>query len=274
MIIRKFCSLTVTLLLAASCIAVAAPATETHVWIFAGLPGDDEHHADFVKTLAALKATFTTQFGIPAEQLTLYYGPKDAGYAGPATRENILGACQQISAITHQSPQAQHWIVFIGHAHAIKGGAQLNLPGPDLNSIDLAKAFSTCAPAAALTFYFTHTASAPFLRPLAAPGRMIITATAPGNIENETEFPAALAEALEASGTDANKDGKIDVFEVFQATRERVLRRYKRESLIIREVALLDGDGDGRGTQRPAEQDAKPAATRSFTLTTSGKGIE
>ncbi len=270
----KIYSLTFSLLLAASHTVVAGPVTDTHVWIFAGLPGDDEHHADFVKTLAALKATFTTQLGIPAERLTLYYGPKDAGYAGPANRENILAACQQISAITHQSPLAQHWIIFIGHAHAIKGGAQLNLPGPDLNSIDLAKAFSTCAPAAALTLYFTHTASAPFLRPLAAPGRMIITATAPGNIENETEFPAALAEALEALGTDANKDGKIDVFEIFQATRERVLRRYNREKLIIREVALLDGDGDGRGTQRPAEQDAKPAATRSLTLTTSGKGIE
>lgn len=262
------------LLLGAFTCTPSVSAAEQRVWIFTGVPGDAEHHADFEKTLGSLKSGFTTRLGVSPEDITIYYGPKTAGYAGEATRENMLAALSNIAAITRESPRTAHWIVFIGHAHAIRGGAQLNLPGPDLNSIDLTTSLAECNPEAPLTLVFTHTASAPFLRPLAAPGRVIITATAPGGIENETEFPSAMAEAIHDPAADANKDGNLDATEIFLATRERVLGRYKAESLIVREAALLDGDGDGRGTQRPAEADATGAARRSFILTSEAKGLE
>ncbi|RYD17547.1 MAG: hypothetical protein EOP88_26010 [Verrucomicrobiaceae bacterium] len=251
-----------------------ASAADDRIWIFTGLPGDEEHHKDFEKTLGSLKSAFTTRLGIPAEKCTIYYGPTSAGYAGETTRENVMAAFKEIASMTKSSPQTAHWIIFIGHAHGIRGGAQLNLPGPDVNSIDISTTLADCNPAAQLNFLFTHTASAPFLRPLAAPGRVIITATAPGGMENETEFPAALADTLNDRASDANKDGKLDLNEIFLATRERVLGRYNKEKLIVREAALLDGDGDGRGTQRPAEIDATGAARRFLTLTTEGKGIE
>lgn len=249
-------------------------AADDRIWIFTGLPGDEEHHTDFEKTLGSLKSALTTRLGVPAEKCAIYYGPKSAGYAGETTRGNVLAAFKEIAALTKNSPQTGHWIIFIGHAHSIRGGAQLNLPGPDVNSIELATALGECDPAAPLNLLFTHTASAPFLRPLAAPGRVIITATAPGGMENETEFPASLADTLNDRAADADKDGKLDLNEIFLATRERVLGRYNAEKLIVREAALLDGDGDGRGTQRPAEIDATGAAKRFLTLTTEGKGLE
>lgn len=254
--------------------ASGAAADDSRVWIFTGLPGDEEHHAAFEKTLGSLKTAFTTRLGIAPGQLAIYYGPKAAGYAGESSRENVMAAIKEIATISHESPQTAHWIIFIGHAHGIRGGAQLNLPGPDLNSIDLAAALETCNPATPLNLVFTHTASAPFLRPLGAPGRVIITATAPADIENETEFPSAFAEALNAPASDANKDDKLDATEIFMATRELVLGRYKKEQLIVREAALLDGDGDGKGTQRPAEIDGTAAAKHFFTLSTAGKGLE
>lgn len=251
-----------------------ATAADDRVWIFTGLPGDEEHHTDFGKTLGSLKTGFTQRLGVSPENIAVYYGPKSAGYSGEASRENVLGAIKEIAAISKQSPSTAHWIMFIGHANGIRGGAQVNLPGSDLNSMDLAVALAECNEAAPLTLVFTHTASAPFLRPLGAPGRVIITATAPGGMENETEFPASLAESLNDRKSDANKDGKLDATEIFLATRERVLKRYQAENLIVRESALLDGDGDGRGTQRPAEIDATSAAKHSFTLTTEGKDLE
>lgn len=244
------------------------------VWIFTGLPGDQEHHVDFEKTLGLLRKGFTERLGVAPGDIEIFYGPKSAGYAGEATRENVLSAVKEIVEITKQSPTTAQWIIFMGHANGIRGGAQVNLPGPDLNSMDLAAALTDANPAAPLTFIFTHTASAPFLRPLAAQGRVIITATAPGGMENETEFPGSLAEALNDRAADANKDGKLDATEIFLATRERVLKRYQSEKLIVREAALLDGDGDGRGTQRPAEIDATGAAKHFFTLTTEGKDLE
>jgi len=254
--------------------SLPAHAGDERVWIFTGIPGDEEHHTDFEKTLGTLKSGFISKLGVKPENLAIYYGPKSAGYDGEATREHVLEAIKRIVAITHESPRTAHWIVFIGHANGIRGGAQLNLPGPDLNSMDLAAALAGCEPGAPLNLIFTHTASAPFLRPLSSPGRVILTATAPGGMENETEFPAALAEAIGEPSVDANKDGKLDAKELFQATRERVLNRYNAEKLIVREAALLDGDGDGRGTQRPAEADAVGATTHFFTLTTAGKGVE
>jgi hypothetical protein len=251
-----------------------AAADDTRVWIFTGLPGDEEHHADFEKTLGTLKSGFTTRLGVLPEHLTIFYGPKSAGYAGETTRDAVLDALNQISAISKASPDTAQWVLFIGHANGIRGGAQINLPGPDLNSMDLAVALADCNPAAPLTLLFTHTASAPFLRPLAMAGRVIITATAPGGMENETEFPAALAEVLHDPKADANNDGKLDATEIFRAARERVLGRYQKENLIVREAALLDGDGDGRGTQRPAEMDAEAASKRFFTLTSEGQEIQ
>lgn len=249
-------------------------AGDERVWIFAGLPGDEEHHAEFEKTLGSLEKSFVNRLGVKPENLAIYYGPRDAGFAGVASRENVLAAIRSIAGLTRTSPATPHWLIFMGHAHAIRGGAQLNLPGADLNSMDLAAALDECAGGAPLTLVFTHTASAPFLRPLAAPGRVLITATAPRDIENETEFPAALAESLADGKTDANKDGRIDAAEIFISTREAVLLRYKAEDLIVRESALLDGDADGRGTQRPADPDREGARTRFFTLSTTAGGIE
>lgn len=49
---------------------------------------------------------------------------------------------------------------------------------------------------------------------------------------------------------------------------------YQTGPFIVQEAALLDGDGDGRGTQRPAPIDREGAAKRFFTLTAEGKGLE
>lgn len=265
----------VTLSFAAGLLTVApVSAGDDRVWIFAGLPGDAEHHAYFEKMLGSMKTAFTTRLGIRPENLVIYYGPKEAGYAGEATREAVLGAVKTIAETGKQSPGIAQWVFFIGHANTISGGAQLNLPGPDLTSMDLSTALEACDPKSPLTLFFTHTASAPFIRPLAKPGRVVITANTPGEEDNETDFPSALAESLNAATSDADKDGKLDATEIFQATRERVLAGYKKGGYIVKEAALLDGDGDGKGTQRPAEADANPAKNRFFTLSTEGKDLQ
>ncbi|MBK1881610.1 hypothetical protein JIN85_04245 [Luteolibacter pohnpeiensis] len=252
----------------------SAIAGNEQVWIFAGLPGDPEHHTVFEKTLGEIKTSLVNRFDVKPENCRVYYGPKSAGYEGEASRENILAAIAEITATTKSSPDVPQWIIFIGHANGIRGGAQVNLPGPDLTSMDLGAALADCNPAAPMTLIFTHTASAPFLRPLAMPGRVVITASSPKDVENETEFPLALVDVLANPAADANKDGKLDATEIFLATHEAVLGRYKSQGLIVKEAALLDGDGDGYGTQRPAEVDAAAATKHFLTLTTRAKGLD
>ncbi|MDB6154113.1 MAG: hypothetical protein JWL90_2566 [Chthoniobacteraceae bacterium] len=239
----------------------AAFAQETpRVWIFNGTPGDDEHHVFYEKNIARLRTTFINRFGIPAQNLTVLYGPKDAGYDGPCTRETLLAELAKVAAHTKEPNAAPVWLVFQGHANPIPGGANFNLPGPDASARDIGEALRTAAPKASIVVLATTACSAAFVRPLSGPGRLIIAASTPADPENETEFPEALANALQAPATDANHDGTVSVTELFLACHGQVQRIYESQGFMIKEHAQLDGNGDGRATQRPSPADAEPAA--------------
>src|SRR5688500_356890 len=66
------------------------------VWIFNGTPGDDEHHLFYEKNLASLRKSLTERFGIPADRMTVLYGPKSAGYDGPCNREALLAELAKV----------------------------------------------------------------------------------------------------------------------------------------------------------------------------------
>lgn len=236
-------------------INTAAP----RVWIFNGTPGDDEHHAFYEKNLGALRKAFTERFAVPAAQITALYGPQSAGYEGPCTREAMLAELGKIAAHTRTPAAAPVWIILQGHANSVTGGAMFNLPGPDLSMREIGDALKETNAAVPLVVLGTTTCSADLVKRLSGPGRLVITATTAGEKENETEFPTALAEALAADASDANSDRILTVTELFQATSAAVLRIYQKGNFVVKEHAQLDGNGDGKATERPAPEDAKPA---------------
>lgn len=253
----------------------APPITSAYVspriWIFCGTPGDEEHHEEYEKLLAHFRDVLGKRFNIPPSDMTVLYGPKDAGYDGPCTRPALLAEIDKIVAHTQKPDAAPVWIFFIGHANPIAGGAFFNLPGPDISSHDLGAAFHDANPATPMVFFVTTACGAAFLQPLAGPNRIVATATTPKDKENETEYPEAVVEALDAPDTDTNHDGYVSVTELFLAAHARVLQIYKAEDLIVMEHSLLDGDGDGHGTQRPASVDADPASKIGLRITTAHK---
>ena len=100
-------------------------------------------------------------------------------------------------------------------------------------------------------FFITTPASGFFLKPLATTGRIVITATEPDQEVNETLFPLALAELLNApsEGIDRDKDGKISVFELYLAVVANVMKRYVDDENLPTEHAKLDDNGDGHGSE-------------------------
>ncbi len=244
-----------------------------HIWIFNGTPGDDEHHTFYETNIGRMRKAFIERFGIPTDNITALYGPKSAGYDGACTREALLAELTKVVEFTKQ-PGAVAWLIFEGHANAIAGGANFNLPGPDLNTREIGEALKPAAPNASIVVFATTACSAAFVRPLAAPGRLIVSATTRDDPENETEFPEALAYALEAPETDANHDGTVSVLELFLACHARVQQIYERGHFMIKEHAQLDGDGDGRGTQRPSPIDAEPASRIGLRLPNRDKKFE
>ncbi len=234
--------------------AVAAP----KVWIFNGDPGDDEHHEFHQKNLRDLRQAFTGFYGLPGENVRVFYGPREAGYDGVCTRETLLAELGEAAAATREAESV--WIIFQGHANSVPGGALFNLPGPDVSPREMAEALKDADPETPLVIFATTAASDAFLRPLSAPGRIVVTANSTGDPENETDFPIALAAVLGTRGTDANRDGFVSVTEIFKACHAKIVEMAEQGGHMIREHAALDGDGDGKATRRPADADAEPAS--------------
>jgi hypothetical protein len=255
------------LLLLALPLLAGPPAQSPLVWVFNGIPGDDPHKAFYEKNLADLKAALRDRHGVPEADMKIFYGPENSGYAGICTRERMLEQCKLITAHTLQPGARPVWIILMGHANNYRGGAMFNLAGPDLSAKELGAALAGANPAVPMTVWVTTTCGGPFLKALAKPGRIVCSASNPQDAENETEFPHAFVATLADEAADANQDGLVSVTELFVATNARVLQIYERGGFIVKEHAQLDGDGDGRGTSRPAAIDADPAARQGLAAT-------
>ena len=118
----------------------------------------------------------------------------------------------------------------------------------------------------------TTSASAPFLKELSGPGRVILTATRDGFELNFARFGSYLVHALGSEEADLDKDGQTSLLEAFIMASRQTGEFYEIEGRLVSEHALLDDTGDQRGTPadwfrgvRPvkrAVQDAKPDGWR------------
>ena len=238
----------------------SAGANETaRIWVFAGNPGDDEHHTIYENLLGQLSQTLIKRFGISEDRLTVLYGPKAAGYAGVCSRKNPLTELARAQAESQAGDHSPVWIILIGHANKVRGGALFNLSGPDISMRDLAREVAKIPEVVPVVLWGTTTLSDRLLRHAKGPNRAIISATGPKDPENETEFPHAFVAALQDDATDSNSDDQISVPELFLASRAKVRATYEAGQFVIKEQALLDGDGNGKGTSRPSRADTEGA---------------
>ena len=100
-------------------------------------------------------------------------------------------------------------------------------------------------------FVNTSSSSGPFVEELSAPGRTIITATRNGAERFTTLFGGYFVEAFSTDAADADKNKRLSMLEAFQYAKSEVARAYEREGLLATEHALLDDNGDKKGSQDP-----------------------
>jgi hypothetical protein len=105
------------------------------------------------------------------------------------------------------------FVMLIGHGTSEGDSAKFNLVGPDMTARDWAEEFKTFS--GRLIFVDTTSSSFPFLRQLARPGRIVITATDSIAQEFETVFPEFFVKAFSDPSADADKDGRVSIFEAF-----------------------------------------------------------
>jgi hypothetical protein len=138
------------------------------------------------------------------------------------------------------------WLILLGHGTFDGRVAKFNLRGPDLTATELALDLQPFT--RPLVIINAASASAPFMNLLKGPDRIVVTSTRSGYQQNYARFGLYLAEAIADPRGDLDKDGQTSVLEAYISAAQSVAEFYKTEARLATEHALLDDNGDGRGT--------------------------
>jgi len=249
------------------------------VWIFMGLPGDEERCSRYSRTVERIVSSLTDRFGVPAQNVSALFGAGELAPYEACNAENLTRELERVAE--HVRAGREVWVFLLGHANSTRGNVNFNLDGRDMNARELGKLLLNAKPERApgkapptpsLAVFVTTAASGKFLKELAGAGRVLVAAATPDARDNETEFPHALAAALESDQVDVNRDRRVSVLEIFFETKRRVRAIYRQEELVQTEGALLDGNGDGRASTKPDPEDARPAHRLSLRVRPARRG--
>jgi hypothetical protein len=238
------------------------PAGTKRALVLCGHPGDGEHAVRYADVTTRIVSGLVTRLGFAEPNVVVLAGVEadegddslkadwPAAARGPATRETLTAAVESIKG--ELAPEDTLWVIVIGHAHMDGRLSWLNLPGPDLHHDEFGRLWKETA-CREQVFIMTTPASGYFAKSLAAPGRVVMTATEADLEVNETLSPDALAEVLNPSADkplpDCDDDAAITLFDLYIEMSRNVARRYAAETLISTEHGLLEDNGDGRGTE-------------------------
>lgn len=238
----------VAALLLASAAMQAARGQEgaTHLLIITGLSGEPRFAQDYARWGSELAGAAVEKHGLDAANVAWLAERADVHRAvrAASTRENVE---RELRALVARAGAADRVVILLfGHGSFADGETRINLPGPDITGRELA---SLLAPLKTQRVAVVNAASASggYIQDLAAPNRVVITATRSGMERNETVFGRHFVAALTGTDADTDKDGRVSLLEAFEYARQEVEREYQRGNRLRTEHAVLDAIGDGKG---------------------------
>jgi hypothetical protein len=153
------------------------------------------------------------------------------------------------------------FVMLIGHGSGSGADAKFNLVGPDLTAAEWNALLKPVL--GRVAFVDASSASAGFLKTLAAPDRVVISATnSPAQVYHPV-FGQAFIEALTSSAADLDKNDRVSLWEAFVYASKLVDQHYQRAGILATEHAVIDDTGDGVGRDAAA----KPAGVTLASLT-------
>ena len=216
--------------------AKPAGAQQTHILVVTGVAGDEEHAKKFQKWAASFIDAAKTKDAVPEANIALLADKR-------ATKDGVEKAIADIAA--RAKPNDGVFILLIGHGSFDGRIATFNLMGPDLSAADYAKLLAKFT-TQRVVFVNTASASGAFLPTLAAPGRVVVTATKTGGERNETDFPEYFIAAFGDEAADRDRNGHVSVFEAFEYAKTKVADAFKQKGYLLTEHATLDDGGGGQ----------------------------
>jgi hypothetical protein len=229
------------------CFPSTAFAGERYALIISGAAGGAKYAAQQKKWSADLTTALTSGFGFPESNVALL--SEEATGTSRATAENV----RRLFGDLHRriTREDTFLLVLFGHGTFDGADAKFNLVGPDLTAFEWKGLLDGVAGHAVIVN--TTEASFPFLEELSQRGRVIITATDSGAQRFATVFPEYFIRALMDLSGDFDKNGRVSVWEAFEAASAGVKQYYEQKGQLSTEHPLLDDDGDrvGREAQTP-----------------------
>ena len=224
-----------------------AASAQTYLVIVSGIGGEPAYQERFLVWSSALAEAAHERLGIDEDRVTLLaeQPERNPRIRDRSTRANVETVLTELAS--RAEPHARIVVVLIGHGSAVGGDAKINLPGPDMRAEDLA-ALLAGFPTQQIVVVNLASASGDWIAPLSGDRRVVVTATRSGTERDESLFGGYFVAALTADDADTDKDGRVSILEAFEYAKAEVARVYEQQNRLLSEHALLDDDGDGRGS--------------------------
>ena len=218
----------------------ASGAEKSFLIVVSGIGGEPEYSEKFTEWSRDLVNAARRRLEMPTEHMVYLAETADKGADGVSRKENVEAAIERIAA--EASAGDTVFLILIGHGTARGDRLLFNLPGPDLAATELD---TMLAPHETLRWVIVNgsPSSGPFIQPLSAPNRVVLTATTNAVERFHTVFPEHFVAAYAGPGADSDKNGRVSVLEAFTFAVRGVEQSYAEAGTIVSEHAVLDDTG-------------------------------
>eukprot|EP01047_Picozoa_sp_COSAG01_P024817 COSAG01_NODE_1547_length_9951_cov_2.560495_3_plen_380_part_00 len=211
---------------------------EQKVIVVVGAGGSDDYQQQFETWADNWKSAITSAGESGPDFVCI--GLED----NPAEQNDLLRLKQ---ALTNPGEgTAELWVVLIGHGTDDGKVSKFNLRGPDLSAVQL---HEWLLDQKARTIVVNcASSSGGFVGKLKYPNRVVITATKSSAQRNFARFGEYLSAAIDDPAYDLDKDLQTSLLEAVVAASSQTQEFYLEETRLATELAMIDDNGDGKGT--------------------------
>jgi tetratricopeptide (TPR) repeat protein len=227
--------------------AAAASPSSRYALVIEGVSGDETYAKLHREWLDGMVGVLKNKLGFDPSHVTVLAETPGAGEQ-KSTEEVVKSVLGRLAKMVKADDLL--FVMLIGHGTGDPPDVKFNLVGPDL-SVEEWNALLAPIPGR-LVFVDATSASFPFLKGLAAPGRVIVTATRSTSERFHTVFAEGFIRAFSTDAADADKDGRISIWEAFDYASRQVADHYQQSGHLATEHALIDDTGKGTGRDATA----------------------